>query len=236
MTPNLHLGPASHEQARFACKAWHYSRSLPTPPLVKIGVWEDLQFQGVIIFSRGANRHLAQSFGLAQTECCELSRVALRRGHQTPVSRVVSIALRLLRQQCAGLKAVVSFADPEQQHHGGIYQSMGWVYLGQSAPSRVYIDRRGRRWHPRMVSADGSKRVYGERRRVVRIADCTAEPVAGKHRYAWSWDAEVRARLEARRQPYPKRESSAESGTRATSPRGRINSTDSLQTIEAARG
>lgn len=64
----------------------------------------------------------------------------------------VAIAVRLLRRQCPGLRVIVSFADPAEGHVGAIYQAAGWVYLGQTEPSSVFVDGRGRRWHPRMVS------------------------------------------------------------------------------------
>src|SRR5688500_6166428 len=115
----LRLDWCSHTAAMFACKAWHYSRSLPTPPLVRVGVWERGAFVGCVLFSRGANKHLGSAFGLGQTEVAELLRVALREP-ETPVSRIVSVAVRMLRRHCPGLRLVVSFADPEQGHVGAI--------------------------------------------------------------------------------------------------------------------
>jgi hypothetical protein len=231
----LRLDWCSHEAAAFACRAWHYSRSLPTPPLVKVGVWERGEFIGVVLFTRGANRHLGSAFGLAQTEVAELSRVALRE-HEAPVSRIVAVAIRLLRRHCPGLRLLVSFADPAQGHVGAIYQSMNWVYLGVTPPSRVFVDGRGRRWHPRMVSRTGVKRIYGEARRVMRIADCAVERTPGKHRYALPLDEDMRARLAAMAMPYPKRERSAESGTAGSTRRGRCDATRSLHDEEAAHG
>ncbi|MGH9256750.1 MAG: protein Mom [Vicinamibacterales bacterium] len=229
----LRLDWASHEAARFACKAWHYSRAMPTPPLVCIGCWEDGRFVGVVIFSRGANRYLGSAFGLEQTQVAELSRIALSE-HRAPVSRIVAIAVRMLRRHCPGLRLVVSFADPEQGHHGGIYQACGWTYLGTTPPSRVFVDGRGRRWHPRMVSAIGVKRVYGEPRRVARIADCRVEKTLGKHRYALALDDELRARLAPLAVPYPKRGREADSGRPVPTGRGGASPTRPLH-LEAAR-
>jgi hypothetical protein len=223
----LRLDWCSHSAATFACKAWHYSRSMPTPPLVKVGVWERGAFIGCVLFSRGANKDLGARYGLRQTEVAELSRVALRE-HEAPVSRIVSVAARMLCRHCPGLRVVFSFADPAQGHVGAIYQAMGWTYLGTTAPSRVFVDARGRRWHPRMVSATGVKRVYGAPRRVTRITDCTVSNAPGKHRYALPLDDEIRVRLMPLARPYPKRERSAESGTAATSRRGRCDATRSL--------
>ena len=84
--PTLKIDWATHEAAKYACEKWHYSRSVPVPPLVKIGVWENEKFVGVVIFSRGATPSLLRPFGLKQTEGCELTRIALTK-HVTPVSR-----------------------------------------------------------------------------------------------------------------------------------------------------
>src|SRR5688572_1533552 len=114
---NLHLAFCHREAALFAVKVWHYSRTLPAGRLVCIGAWEDGVFVGAVIFGRGACSQIASPFGLQQSEVCELTRIALG-PHQTPTSRIVSIAVRLLRRQSPGLRLLVSFADPEHGHYG----------------------------------------------------------------------------------------------------------------------
>ena len=52
---NLHLDWCSYEAAKYAVEHWHYSHSLPIGKLVKIGVWEDDQFIGAVVFGYGAN-------------------------------------------------------------------------------------------------------------------------------------------------------------------------------------
>ena len=68
-------------------------------PLVKIGCWEDADYIGCVLFGRGASPYLGKQYGLTQLECCELVRIALRK-HETPVTRIVKIAIKLLRKQC----------------------------------------------------------------------------------------------------------------------------------------
>lgn len=122
---SLHLDWCTYEAARYAVEHWHYSRSLPTPPLVKIGVWESGRFIGCVLFGRGANNNMYKPYGLTVTEACELVRVALHR-HVAPVSKIVGIALRFLRKSNPGLRLVVSYADPNEGHTGAIYQAMNW--------------------------------------------------------------------------------------------------------------
>ncbi len=204
LKPTLRLDWCSHAAAKYAVEHWHYSRSLPTPPLVKIGVWEDDRYIGVVIFARGANKNIGRPYGLVVTSVAELVRVALAL-HHTPVSRIISIAIRMLRQRSPSLRLVVSFADPEQGHVGSVYQAGGWVYTGQSPDHAKFRDASGRTWHPRQVSAIGVKRQYGTPRRVPKISDCVRVPMQGKHRYLYPLDAAMRAQVMPLARPYPKR-------------------------------
>jgi len=199
---SLQLDWCSHKAAKLACTRWHYSRSVPTPPLVKIGVWEDERFNGCVLFGRGTTGNLGQRFGLGQTEACELVRIALRQ-HQAPVTRIVSIALRLLKQASPGLRCVISFADPNQGHEGRIYQAGNWVYTGATGGSVEYVDTVGRRWHSRQVSNRGWNIQYGERRLVTRTDACRRVRLLGKHRYVMPLDRAMCEQLKAHAQPYP---------------------------------
>jgi hypothetical protein len=185
-------------------KHWHYSRSLPTPPRVSLGVWESERFIGAVIFSRGAAQNIGRPFGLPQTAIAELTRVALA-SHQAPVSRVLRIAVAMLRQRCPGLEMLVSFADPAHAHVGAIYQAGNWLYLGQQAETVEFLAPDGKQWHGRMVSPTGRKKVYGEYRGVWRPSQCRQVRCPGKHKYALPLTTAMRAQLAPLAQPYPKR-------------------------------
>jgi len=203
---SLHLDWCSHQAAKVATSRWHYSKSMPTPPILKVGVWEDDEFKGVVLFSRGANKNAYRPFGLKQTEGAELTRVALR-DHQAPVSRIVAIAVRLLKQRCPGVKLIVSFADPAHGHVGTIYQAGGWLYTGATPLTHVFKDKHGRIWHRRMVANSGFKPVYGKLRRVLKRTEAERMVLPGKHRYVLPLDDEIRARVLPMVKPYPRRSS-----------------------------
>jgi hypothetical protein len=205
----VRLDWCGYDAARYAVEHWHYSKSLPTPPLVRVGVWEGEAFVGVVLFGRGANKHLGSQFGLRSIQVCELVRIAMR-AHVVSVSRVVSIALAMLRKKEPGLRLVVSFADPAHQHLGVIYQAGNWIYTGATDDSSQFVDAYGRHWHPRQVSAIGVKPQYGTLRKVPRIDACTKVPMPGKHRYVMPLDAAMRAQCAQLAQPYPKRGRSRE--------------------------
>ncbi|WP_439891589.1 hypothetical protein ACS7SF_02820 [Ralstonia sp. 25C] len=196
---------ASHEAALFACERWHYSECMPAGKLVKVGVWEDGRFIGVVLFGRGANNHIGTRYNLAQTEVCELVRVALTR-HTAPVSQIVALAVRMLLQQSPGLRLIVSYADPAQGHHGGIYQAGNWLYMGSSEPQRaILID--GVSMHKR--TAD-SKYGTASPQAIARLtgARVTWGPIEWKHTYVMPLDAGMRNRVAPLAKPYPKRQRS----------------------------
>lgn len=217
MSSSLKLDFAPHEAAKFACENWHYSKCLPTGKLVKIGVWEDDKFIGVVIFSRGASPHLGTKFELSQYQLCELTRVALHK-HKTPVSRILSIALRMLSKFCPGIDLVVSFADPNQGHHGGIYQATNWIFAGSSNPT-VENFVRGKWRHMR-----------GSYHEAKALGDVPQRTMPGKYRYLFPLNDKMRADVEKYRKPYPKREDRP-IGRTAPSPgdNGGPNPTSSLQ-------
>lgn len=210
----LKLDWCPYEAAKYAVEHWHYSCCMPASKTVKIGVWEVGQFVGVVIFSWGSNSRLGQQFGLGMTQCCELTRVALDHRHRTPVSRILTIALAMLKRQSPGLRLVISYADCDQGHHGGIYAAGGWTYLGkvQLGGGTPKYRIHGKVMHGRSVGARGWKQQLPWLREHV---DPAAEKVFtdGKHKYAMPLDADMRAVVARLHQPYPKRAGSADGGT-----------------------
>jgi hypothetical protein len=199
---SLHLDWATHKAAKYAVEHWHYSQCLPAGKVVKIGVWEDKKFIGVVLFSRGATPNLLKPYGLTQYQGCELTRVALT-NHKSTVSKVVSIAIKLLKRQSPKLRIIVSFADPSETHHGGIYQAGNWVYTGAGSKSRFWLIF-GKKTHPRSVIAKGGfNSLIG-----AKNIDKNAKPlyVQGKHRYLMPLDKAMRKQIEPLSKPYPKRE------------------------------
>ena len=205
----LHIDWASHDAAKYACENWHYSKSVPVPPLLKIGVWEFGKYVGCIIFSRGASPTLLRPYGLQQNEGCELTRIAMTK-HRCAVSQAIKHALAFLKKMCPELRLVVSFADPQYGHHGGVYQAGNWLYLGVTAPSVEYWHS-GKRLHSRQVSEKGWNVQQGQRRKTVRPSECDVVKTQGKHRYLMPLDKAMRAQIEPLAKQYPKRATSIDS-------------------------
>lgn len=194
----LHIDWASHEAAKYACENWHYSKCLPVGKLVKVAAWEYGKFIGVVLFGRGANHNMLVPFGLNQDEGCELVRIAMRK-HEQPVSRIVSFAMKYLKKHNPGLRLVLSYADPEQGHHGGIYQAGNWLYTGLSSKAvKVWYNNK---WSHKKTVDDAC----------IDQKNLPKKIVAGKHRYLMPLDKAMRAQIQPLAKPYPKRATSIDS-------------------------
>lgn len=196
MSSDLKLDWCSYAASKHAVLKWHYSKAMPAGKLAKIGVWEDGVFIGCVLFGLGANANFMKPFGLRIYEGCELVRVALKH-HQAPVSRILAIALRMLRKQYPLIKVVVSYADPEQSHHGGIYQATNWIYLGQSAKDKFPIVA-GRVMHTRTLNKRIENGWTYDRSKLVWVEK------PGKHRYVLAFDDQLKQRLQRISKPYPR--------------------------------
>ena len=214
MKADLKLDWCSYHAARYAVQHWHYSQSLPSSKTARLGVWENGRFVGSIIFAWGANLRLSGEFGLKMVQCCELCRVALTR-HQTPVSRIVTIATKMLKRTMPGIRLIVSYADPEHGHIGGIYKAMGWTYVGESAgPGGMML--KGKPTHRRTINSKyGTSSVAWLRRHVDH--DAYIIQTLPKHKYLFALDAEMKTLVEKFRKPYSKNDTVSHFPKRAAS-------------------
>jgi len=201
--PRIRIDWATHEAAKYACVNWHYSKSVPVPPLVKVGAWENDKFIGVVIFSRGASGNLLTPYNLNMDEGCELTRIALTT-HITPVSRIVKLSINFLLKSSPKLKLIVSFADPHQGHHGGVYQAGNWIYTGTTTKSKEYWHN-NKRLHSRQVSEKGWNIQQGQKRKTIKPSQCKIVITEGKHRYLMPLNEEMKIKVSKLAQKYPKR-------------------------------
>lgn len=199
---DLKLNWCSHKAAKYAVENWHYSKRMPVGKLVKIGVWENGNFIGVVIYGMGNNLHIGDFLGLEKSQICELVRVALTE-HKSEVTKIVSISLKLLKKQSPGLRAVISYADPEEGHVGGIYKGGNWFYVGKSTASIVYLIN-GEEIHSRV--ARPGKSIFGRKPKQIKgIENAKEIRKMPKYKYVYPLDKEARNKIEPLAKPYPKR-------------------------------
>lgn len=121
------------DEAREAILRWHYSHRCPTDGLSKLVV--TVHKDGGL-FGDCGDVVAALWFGLPPTRWAEpvveLQRVVKAPGETFPLSSVISYGCDELRRRKTPL--VVSFADPGEGHHGGLYQSASWNYGGKREP------------------------------------------------------------------------------------------------------
>lgn len=215
--PELKLAWCERAAALHAVQRWHYSRCLPASKSQYVGAWEAERFIGVCVFGTGAgNITKGTMYGLEPMQMAELTRVALDE-HAAPVSRIVGIAIRMVKARSPGLRLLVSLADPVRDHIGVIYQAGNWVYVGETSKSKTYIDRNGREHHERVVSPTGRKKQYGRYVPCLRPEDAAEiRENPGKLKYLYPLDDEMRERIAPLAKPYPKRPKQAMTPTRGT--------------------
>jgi hypothetical protein len=178
--PTLRSDWCSYDAAKYAVRHWHYSRSLPCSKTARLGVWEDDKFIGVVMFAWGANRHLAGEYKLKMTECAELCRIALAK-HVTPVSRIISIAVKMVKREMAGIRLIVSYADLNQGHFGKIYQASNWLFVGTTG-HEAGIMLNGKLTHRRTINSKyGTSDITWLRKRV----DTAARRYEGKPKFKY---------------------------------------------------
>jgi hypothetical protein len=201
---------------------------MPAGKLVKVGAWEAGKYIGVVLFGRGANNNIGSPYKLNQVECCELVRIALSK-HEAPVSRIAALAMKFLRSKDSGLRLIVSYADPLQGHHGGIYQAGNWIYAGKTKGGTAQIKM-----------PDGS--FMHKRTAMSKYGTCKASDLNGtwdggreKHKYLMPLDKEMKTRILPLSKPYPKRASSETIDTAGNLPdKGGETPTDALHSAEGA--
>lgn len=225
---DLRLDWCSYQAAKWAVEHWHYSGVMPAGKASIVGAYERGKYIGCVVFSRGANNHIGSPYGLSQMQVCELTRVALT-DHESSVSRVVSIAVKMLHRQSPGLRLIVSYADPLQDHHGGIYQAMGWIYTGQSQAQRESLRPDGSILHKKSAHS-----LFGS------IVGLPKSAIMWKYKYLYPLDDAMRKQIEPLRKPYPKRvpRGSGEIDNAADTnlQTGGARPTDPLSNVDAVQG
>ena len=194
--PDLKLAWCDHKAAKYAVEHWHYSKCLPAGKMNAVGVWEAGSYIGCVIFSYGANHNMAAQYGLTQQGCVELTRVALT-AHVAPVTRIVSIAIKMIQRKNPGLELIVSYADPEQGHTGAIYRAGNWIYVGSSAGA-LKVWYKGRWAHKKTVDDAG-----------VNQAGLKKKLAPPKYKYLYPLTDEMRTRIAPLKKPYPKKDTGA---------------------------
>lgn len=203
----MRLTYATPKAIDYACKHFHYSRSVPANPL-GYNVYNDAdEWCGVVLYGGGANRHIGTPYQLKQGQVLELVRVALN-GKQSCTSQVVAASLKQLKKDCPLCRLVVSYADCDQNHLGTIYQATNWIFVGLTDVGYISFLIHGKKTHRKSIHSrkingkpcpetiDAVRRYFDPNAQVLRTK--------GKRKYLMPMDKKMRKQIEPLRKPYPK--------------------------------
>lgn len=121
------------EQAVNTIKANHYTRSVPSGKshYIRYGA-------AIVVWSIPANKNLARFILGEPGNVWELSRLWAPDGHEPNLlTQAISAAVKII-QRLENPVALVSYADPNQGHKGGVYRAASWMYHGKSEEVRTY--------------------------------------------------------------------------------------------------
>ena len=204
----MRLEKASYKATVYACKMFHYAKSVPVNT-TGFSVFNDCnEWCGVVLFGPGASPYIGRMFGLPQGSVVELVRVSLN-GKQENVSSVVSKCIKLIKKQIPLCKLIISYADLDQKHIGVIYQAMNFYYLGVPVSgSQRYFIINGKKTHPKSLGGMGKEQSLKGAKQI----DFNAKEIKsnGKHKYIYVLDKTLIPMCKELSKPYPKKENTCD--------------------------
>lgn len=121
------------ERAKDTIRRNHYTRSVPS------GKSHYLQFRdAIVVWSIPANKNIAKFLLGWPGNVWELARLWAPDGHdRNLLTQAISSAVRVITR-LENPDALVSYADPNAGHNGGVYRAASWIYHGKSDEVRTY--------------------------------------------------------------------------------------------------
>ena len=117
----------------------HYTHSVPSGKS-----WYYSFDTAVVCFAIPPNPYISRYLIGEPNKVLELSRLWAPDGHEPNLlTRAISKAVGMLRQDAREYEALVSYADPNVGHEGFVYRAASWVPIGQSEEGRYYVDAAG---------------------------------------------------------------------------------------------
>jgi len=119
----------------------HYSHKIPQAIKYRFGLYSKDILNGVVIFSIPANQYSITSVFSEETQkiVIELSRVYTKDDlKKNYLSQALSLCFKYLKNN-SNYDIILSYADPNFNHNGCIYQALNGLYLGQTNKEIRYI-------------------------------------------------------------------------------------------------
>ena len=168
----------------------HYTRSIPSGKRVCFAFGEC-----IILFAIPANPNISTWLLGARNRVWELARLWAPDGHAPNLlTQGIAAATKEFHRLYPEVEALVSYADPNAGHLGGVYRAASWVSLGQCEEVRTYRGPNGE-----FVA----RRKFHSGHRSLRKAEIEAlgykeEKLPGKYRFARGLSRKARRAIAAR--------------------------------------
>jgi|SRR6185436_17118077 len=132
------LTGAARKRAEDVITNNHYLHSVPS------GKSHYIEFEdALVVWSIPANMNIATFILGVQGKCWELSRLWAPDGHRKNLlTEAIAFAVKAINQ-LEKPDVLVSYADPNVGHSGGIYKAASWIFHRTAEESRVYVDGSG---------------------------------------------------------------------------------------------
>jgi hypothetical protein len=121
-------------------RKWHYLKGISFISAVNLGAFFDGAYHGAISYGPPNATELADCFDRkTQDGWWEIKRFALSpRCQRNSESRMIGISIKLLRRM-EYVKGIVTYADSQQGHDGGIYKATGFTYMGLTELKKDFV-------------------------------------------------------------------------------------------------
>lgn len=177
--------PVSHHIASKTVIEYHYSGCMSACSLA-LGLFVDDMLSGVAVFGHPVGRHAVGSIShyVSNGEVWELTRlVVLPHLGKNSESRFIARCIKYIKKFNPKIKCLLSYADEEQNHKGGIYQATNWIYQGLMPGDAHWHHLEGEKLHPRTVFAKYGTLKEAELKKI--DPNYYRTPLGKKHRYVY---------------------------------------------------
>jgi hypothetical protein len=186
----------------------HYLHKRPSNISIAYGAYpdenKDTLMQGVIIFSQPVSRFTSSFVKTTLPyQVLELTRLWLHDDMpKNSESQVISTAIRLLKRDHKEIKWLISYADPNYNHAGTIYQATNWTYIGQPSKKITEYMIDGKTFHKKTMG----DRYHSAKNIFETFKDFNPHYVSkeGKYCYLYFLDESYKPKLLKEPKPYPK--------------------------------
>lgn len=154
---DYHIERLDCETAKRYIREHHYSHGSHNAPSPCYGLFNGIYLIGVLMFAVPCSENVRRSvFGKGYEDyVLELHRLHILDGTpKNTESWFVSRCLKMLRKDHPQTKAVISFSDISEGHHGTIYRACSFYQCGSTGSAIFYRDQLGRLRHPRQCGVN----------------------------------------------------------------------------------